>query len=72
MDKTNVSFITPKSGYFNFIIVSQNGQVVYESKLIGVEGRNSFTLNTDILSKGIYSFIINDVHGNMVQQRIVK
>ena len=72
INKANVSFNTPKSGYFNFSIISHNGQVVYESKLIGAEGNNSFILNTDILSNGIYSFIINDVNGNMVQQRIVK
>lgn len=71
-NKVNVTFISPKDGDYSFNIISNDGRVIYSSKLMGVNGINNFIFNTGFLKKGIYNFVITDNNGNSVHQKVVK
>lgn len=68
----NVVFIAPEDGVFDFSVLSQNGQVVDQAQLMGVQGVNQFSYQADLLDKGVYFFIVRDQQGNVTQERVIR
>lgn len=62
----------PKDGTYTFRIISSTGQSVYEAKVIGAKGSNTFTCKTDQYLPGIYYYTITNSEGHIVQQRSIK
>mgnify|MGYP006144149887 CR=1 FL=1 len=72
IDNTNISFSVPEDGVYTFRIVSVNGQLIHEVNIDGTEGTNYLNHYTNNLSRGVYTFIIQDTKGNTVQQKVIK
>jgi hypothetical protein len=53
-----VDFKSASTGMYYLKIYSAVGSVVYESKLVCVEGDNNFKLKTDYLLPGVYYMVI--------------
>ena len=68
----NIHFNVPDDSMYNLRIVSNNGQLIYAAKVLGMTGRNDFLYSSNDLPKGIYSFILSDMNGASVQKKIVK
>ncbi len=72
IDEADITFSVPEYGSYNFSIVSQTGQLIYQAQLLGTEGLNKYNYSANELPKGIYHFIISDNNGNMIQQKVLK
>lgn len=70
-DKVKVNFTSSESNEYDFKIISQKGELVYESKIIGVKGENMFSLDLSYLTQGFYFFIISDGE-YYVKQKVIK
>ena len=68
----NVMFVAPEEGMFDFSVLSQSGQVVYQAQMMGAQGVNQFSYQTDLLDKGVYFFIVRDQNGNVTQERVIR
>ncbi len=72
IDEADITFSVPEYGSYNFSIVSQTGQLIYQAQLLGTEDLNKYNYSANELPKGIYHFIISDNNGNMIQQKVLK
>lgn len=71
-NEANISFTAPDLGNYQFSVISQTGQLVYESQVLGYKGINQFTISSSDWPKGLYHFVLKNDLGAMAQEKVLK
>ncbi len=72
LNEANITFSVPTLGTYDFSVISQTGQLVYEAQVLGTEGLNQFSFSVSNWTKGLYHFVLKDNSGNKVQEKVLK
>ncbi len=65
LDRLTVEFVAPQTSDYNLEIYTASGALVYNAKLIGVEGENLFYINTNMFAHGMYFMVIKNNNGEV-------
>ena len=71
-DDVNVKLSLPRDENYFFKIISQSGQLVYNSEIVGTKGEKTFSLGTSKFAPGVYNFVLWNKYGDFVSVRKLK